>query len=110
MLLQPSLKGWYDPASDATGAVLSAYKERVNPIEDARPCCGVYVQQVNRIARLRRQIQTWSQDNRPSSVRDLCLALKRKERMENWLAVHTHDTSLACAAGAPIPIQHPPGD
>jgi len=76
---------------------LSAYKERVSsgaPAVTARPCCGVYVQQVNRLARLSSQIQTWSQDDRPPSIRELRLAIERKQRMESWLAAHTHEISL----------------
>jgi hypothetical protein len=92
---------------------LIAYKQRVSTGDtsaSAKPCCGVYVQQVNRIARLKQQIQIWSEDNQPSSIRDLRLAIKRIERMENWLAAHTHETSLPGAEGAPVPIEQAPGD
>lgn len=92
---------------------MSAFKERASiegPTTPARPCCGVYVQQVNRIARLGEQIQAWVLDNRPSSIRDLRLALKRKQRMENWLAAHSHLPSLSDAEVAPVTVDQSPTD
>jgi hypothetical protein len=75
---------------------LNAIKQRADfggQSAATKPCCGVYVQQINRIARLNRQIQAWTQENQPSSIRDLRIALNREKRMENWLAAHTHETS-----------------
>ena len=92
---------------------MSAIKERVDLAGEAvpaKPCCGVYVQQVNRIARINEQIQAWTQDNQPSSIRELRLALKRKLRMENWLAAHTHEPSLPPAAATPVAFEESPGD
>ena len=93
--------------------ILNAYKERISADAEpvpAKPCCGVYVQQVNRIATLTVQIQTWTQAPEASSIRDLRIALKRKQRMESWLAAHTHEGSLPGAQGAPLRLQQPPGD
>jgi len=70
----------------------------------------VYVQQVNRIARLTEQIQIWSQDRQPSSIRELSVATKRIERMENWLAAHTHESSFPGAEGAPVLVKQTPRD
>lgn len=92
---------------------MSAYKERVStgaPAATAKACCGVYVQQLNRIARLSLQIQTWSQDYQLSSIRELRIALKRKQRMESWVAAHSHETSPPGAEGTPVLIQQTPGD
>ena len=55
-----------------------------------RPCCGVYVQQVNRLSLVTEQIKALLKENGPASIRTVRQAIKRKERMENWLAAHSH--------------------
>jgi len=92
---------------------LSAIKERVSTgaaVKAPKACCGVYVQQTNRIAKLSQQIQNWSRADRPSSISALHLAIERKQRMESWLAAHKHEVLLPGTEDAPLLVEQAPGD
>ena len=58
----------------------------------ARPCCGVFAQQVNRAEKVAAEISKLMNDPQPASRRALRLALERKARVENWMAAHSHVT------------------
>jgi hypothetical protein len=53
-------------------------------------CCGVFVSQRNRLAKISGLIQELSVDDSAASRGRLRRAIEEKEMVEQWLASHSH--------------------